>query len=130
MRDGAWLLFRVGSDPHAFAEFADAATLIRYNTRAVGRDVRGLRSGDLLYFRQDTDRSPDHLMIFIGDSRFDRAGHDWVVYHTGPQNGGPGEVRKVSLHDLAQHPSPRWRPLSANPAFVGIFRLSILESAP
>jgi uncharacterized protein YfaT (DUF1175 family) len=34
-----------------------------------------------------------------------------------------GEVRKVSLADLRAHPSPRWRPVPANPAFVGVFRL-------
>lgn len=128
MRDGAWLLFRVARNPETFAEFADAATLVRHNTRAVGRDARAARPGDLLYFRQDSGRSPDHLMIFIGDSRFDGSGRDWVVYHTGPQDGAPGEVRKVSLRDLERHPSARWRPVPANPAFVGVFRLAILES--
>lgn len=34
-----------------------------------------------------------------------------------------GEVRKVGLADLVAHPSPRWRPVPANWAFVGIFRL-------
>jgi uncharacterized protein YfaT (DUF1175 family) len=65
-------------------------------------------------------------MVFVGRSFFDGDGLDWVVYHTGPIDGGPGEVRKVRLRDLTRHPSPRWRPLPANPAFVGAYRLAVL----
>lgn len=109
-----------------YAEFADAKTLIRYNARPLGRDTRALRAGDLLYFRQPGQREPDHLMVFIGRSHFDQDGDDWVVYHTGPLDGGPGEVRKVRLATLMQHPAPRWRPLQSNPNFVGVFRLGML----
>lgn len=38
-----------------------------------------------------------------------------------------GEVRKIGLADLLAHPSPRWRPVPANPAFVGVFRLLAVE---
>jgi uncharacterized protein len=48
------------------------------------------------------------------------------VYHTGPIDDGPGEVRKVQLSTLLQHPAPRWRPLVSNPNFIGVFRLSML----
>ena len=108
------------------AEFADADTLVTLNARRLGRDVRAAQPGDLLYYRQDAADSPSHLMVFVGESRFD-AGHDWVVYHTGPDGQWPGEVRKVALHDLERHPSARWRPIAANPAFVGVFRLAILD---
>lgn len=37
----------------AFAEFADAETLWRKNTYAIGRDLGRARPGDLLFFRQD-----------------------------------------------------------------------------
>ena len=126
--DGAGLpLFRVtaGASPR-YAEFADAKTLINLNTKSLGRDVNAARPGDLLYFHQPGQREPDHVMVFVGPSHFDGDGDDWVVYHTGPIDGGPGEVRKVRLSVLAQHPAPRWRPLAANPSFVGVFRLSIL----
>jgi uncharacterized protein YfaT (DUF1175 family) len=126
-RDGAWLLFRVARDPERFAEFADAATLIRFNTRLIGRDTRAAEPGDLLYFRQEAARSPHHLMIFVGESRFDGSRRDWIVYDTGPDGSAPGEVRKVSLADLARHPSPVWRPVPGNPAFAGVFRLAILD---
>ena len=120
-------LFRVTSDSSPrFAEFADARTLINLNARRLGRDARALRPGDLLYFRQPGQREPDHLMIFVGRSHFESDGDDWVVYHTGPLDGGPGEVRKVRLSTLVQHPAPRWRPLASNPSFVGVFRLAIL----
>jgi len=120
-------LFRVSADPTPkFAEFADAKTLIHLNARSLGRDSRALRAGDLLYFRQPGQREPDHLMVFVGRSPFDSEGDDWVVYHTGPLDGGPGEVRKVRLATLAQHPAPRWRPIVSNPNFIGVFRLGML----
>jgi len=123
----AWRLFRVASQPDRFSEFADAATLIRFNARSLGRDHHALQAGDLLYFRQDQAKSPDHLMIFVGPSRFDPSRADWIVYHTGPQDGREGEMRKTSLADLTHHPAARWRPLRSNPAFVGVFRLSLLD---
>jgi uncharacterized protein len=120
-------LFRVSAEPApTYAEFADAKTLIALNTRPLGRDTRALSAGDLLYFRQPGQRDPDHLMVFVGRSHFDRDGDDWVVYHTGPLDGGLGEVRKVQLSTLTQHPAPRWRPLATNPNFVGVFRLGML----
>lgn len=122
-----WPLFRVAAAPSPkYAEFADARTLIRLNSQKVGRDTRALRPGDLLYFQQPGQTTPDHLMVYVGRSQFETEGDDWVVYHTGPVEAGPGEVRKVRLSTLAQHPSPRWRPLTSNPQFIGIYRLAAL----
>ena len=120
-------LFRItaGATPR-YAEFADAKTLINLNTKSLGRDPRAAQPGDLLYFRQPGQREPDHLMVFVGRSQFEPNGDDWVVYHTGPLDGGPGEVRKVQLSTLVQHPAPRWRPLTSNPNFIGVFRLAML----
>jgi uncharacterized protein YfaT (DUF1175 family) len=120
-------LFRITSSATPkYAEFADAKTLINLNTKSLGRDLRAARPGDLLYFRQPGQREPDHLMVFVGRSQFEPEGDDWVVYHTGPIDSGPGEVRKVQLSTLVQHPAPRWRPLVSNPNFVGVFRLAML----
>lgn len=127
VHDGAWRLFRVSTTPDRYAEFADATTLVRYNARLISRDVRAAQPGDLLYFRQEEAGSPAHLMVFVGQSRYEPTGRDWLVYHTGPDGTDPGEVRKVSLGDLARHPAPRWRPVAANPAFVGVARLAILD---
>ena len=125
--EGGWPLFRVsaGRAPR-YAEFADARTLVTLNARAMGRSVAALQPGDLLYFHQPEQSQPDHLMVFVGRSFFDPDSRDWVVYHTGPSADGPGEVRKVRLRDLQQHPSPRWRPLTSNRRFVGVFRLAAL----
>jgi uncharacterized protein YfaT (DUF1175 family) len=122
-----WPLFRVADGiPPRYAEFADARTLIRLNSRTLGRTTSALRPGDLLYFHQPSQKAPDHVMIFVGRSQFEADGDDWVVYHTGPMDDGPGEVRKVRLSTLMQHPAPRWRPVAANPQFVGAFRLDML----
>ncbi len=121
-----WPLFRIAATPQPrYGEFADAQTLVSLNARSVGRHTRALSAGDLLYFHQPGQQQPDHLMIFVGRSRFDE-GADWVVYHTGPSEDGPGEVRKVRLGDLQHHPATRWRALESNPNFVGIFRLAVL----
>jgi uncharacterized protein YfaT (DUF1175 family) len=122
-----WPLFRVNrGTPTRYAEFADARTIVSLNARPLGRHTSALRPGDLLYFRQPSQTQPDHLMVFVGRSFFDDGADDWIVYHTGALEDGPGEVRKVRLRDLLQHPSPRWRPSDANPQFIGVFRLSVL----
>lgn len=122
-----WPLFRVSAPPEVrYAEFADARTLVGLNARRVSRDPGALKPGDLLYFHQPSQSQPDHLMVFVGSSLFHPDAHDWVVYHTGPGDEGPGEVRKVRLADLAAHPAPRWRPDAGNPHFIGVFRLALL----
>jgi uncharacterized protein YfaT (DUF1175 family) len=122
-RGATWPLFRVSARPaDPYREFADAQTIVRFNTRPVSREWTAARPGDLLYFHQAGGRQPDHLMIVVGYSRFDLSASDFVVYHTGPDDNGPGEVRKVTLADLRRHPAQRWRPSIANPAFVGVFR--------
>jgi uncharacterized protein YfaT (DUF1175 family) len=124
--DGGLALFRVSdATPARYAEFADAKTIIRFNARFIGRDLTALRPGDLLYFHQSSQDEPDHLMVYVGPSAFEADGRDWVVYHTGSVPEG-GEVRKVRLADLLRHPAPRWRPVSHNASFVGVFRLEML----
>jgi uncharacterized protein len=132
------LLFRVrppaaGEDPKtAFAEFADAKTLWQFNTYFVSRDVRLARPGDLLFFRQSEQGSPYHSMIFVGRSQLLRgSGEDEgvLVYHTGPIGKSTGEMRRTTVAELLEHPSPRWRPALGNPNFLGVFRWNILREA-
>lgn len=111
----------------AFAQFADAAALLHYNTFFVSREVRAARSGDLLFYNQPGQGETYHSMLFIGRSYFEVQGTDWVVYHTGDLDGRPGEVREVEVQLLMQHPDPRWRPLAANPRFLGVYRLELLR---
>ncbi|MBA2353962.1 MAG: DUF1175 family protein [Acidobacteria bacterium] len=121
-------IFRVSDGPQARrAEFADARTILRWNAGLVSRDPGAARPGDVLAFQHAGQRLPEHLMVFVGRSVYEPDGRDWVVYHTGPDltAGAAGEMRKVRLTDLQRHPSARWRPLPANPAFLGVYRLRI-----
>jgi uncharacterized protein YfaT (DUF1175 family) len=140
-------LFRVATGPFdaadvdngSFAQFADAKTLVERNAFFFSRDSRQAQPGDLLFFRQFGQTSPWHSMIVT------RIGAEpGVVYHTGPDRGlpgepphgqgpvrgGPGEIRRVTLAELLDHPDPRWRPISANPNFLGVYRWNILRGNP
>ncbi|HXB21179.1 MAG TPA: DUF1175 family protein [Candidatus Solibacter sp.] len=130
-------LFRVRPEPdtenprQAFAEFADAKTLLQFNTYRVSRDVRLAQPGDLLFYRQLEQNSPYHSMVFVGKSHWANDGqHEAIlVYHTGPIGKAPGEMRRVGLSQLMQHPSPRWRPVPGNSNFLGVYRWNILKEA-
>ena len=112
-----------------FAEFADAYTLMQHNTFFVSRDLRQARAGDLLFYRQLEQHTPFHSMVFVGRSRLADAGADVIVYHTGPVGGQKGEMRRVTVAELMQHPSPRWRPVAGNPNFLGVYRWNILRES-
>ena len=124
----------------AFAQFADAKTLVERNAYFVSRDARAALPGDLLFYRQFGQSSPWHSMIVV------RAGAAaQVVYDTGPGHGqpgdlsphgrrpvhgDPGELRRVDLGELLDHPEPQWRPLPGNPNFLGVYRWNILRGTP
>ena len=112
-----------------FSEFADAQTLKMFNATFVGRDRQQAQPGDLLFFHQPwVQKFPYHVMIFLGEPRLaSENARDWVVYHTGASPQDAGEVKKVRLSVLDQHPNKRWRPLSSNPNFLGFYRLKILN---
>ncbi len=114
-------------DRRVFQEFADAQSLLRYNTFAVSREIRAARPGDVIFFHQPEQVEPFHVMLFVGRSHYQPEGSDWIVYHTGSVNGGPGEVRHVQASVLAGHPEPRWRPLEGNRRFLGVYRFNILR---
>ncbi len=129
-------LFRVRSGTYAgtdatdgtFAQFADARTLLGLNTHFVTRDVGAARAGDLLFYRQLEQNSPFHSMIVTATSHYGTGtSHGWAVYHTGPIGRGPGEMRRVALDDLLHHPDVRWRPVSQNSNFLGVYRWNILR---
>ena len=127
VRDGGF----VGDDLQdgAFAEFADAETLWRRNTFSMGRSLSRARPGDLLFFRQDGGRMPFHAMIFLGRSQLEPGSEQFVVYHTGPSGGSTGEIKRLSITELANYPDARWRPIASNPAFLGVYRWNILRGA-
>lgn len=124
--------FAEGDLPAKFSEFADARTLKNYNSEFITRDRRRLNQlqpGDLLFFHQPwVQKFPYHVMIFLGEARQAGEGaNDWVVYHTGSSAEDKGEVKKVRLSVLDQHPNSRWRPIERNQNFLGFYRLKILQ---
>jgi uncharacterized protein len=124
-------LFRVAPGPFraedlrngAFAQFADARTLMLRNTYLVSRDIRMAQRGDLIFYRQLEQNSPYHSMILTGSAV------ESVVYHTGPIGRTSGEMRRTSVKDLLKHPDPRWRPVATNSNFLGVYRWNILRDA-
>src|ERR1035437_3745527 len=113
----------------AFAQFADVETLWRHNTYFVGHDLYRARPGDLLFFRQDGQRMPFHAMILLGRGQIEPGNETYVVYHTGPSGRSAGEIRRVSLAQLLNYPDARWRPISANPGFLGDRKSTRLNSS-
>lgn len=118
-------LFRTASATPA--EFADASTLLRYNTHFVARDIRQARPADLLFYHQEDAASPYHSMIYLGPSQIEDAGGDYVVYHTGRLNGTRGEIRRPSVGELQNHPDPAWHLRPENPHYLGVYRWNILR---
>jgi uncharacterized protein YfaT (DUF1175 family) len=106
----------------AFAQFADAKTLVERNAYFVSRNVHEAQTGDLLFYRQFGQSSPWHSMIVAEIGPEAR-----VVYHTGPDHGLPGELRRVLISELLDHPQPQWRPVEQNPNFLGVYRWNILR---
>lgn len=112
----------------AFAQFADAETLWRHNTFAIGRNVARAHPGDLLFFRQDpAERMPFHAMIYLGRSQVEPGREQFVVYHTGPDDKSPGQIKRLMIAELLNYPDARWRPVASNPAFLGVYRWNILR---
>jgi len=110
-----------------YAQFADAHTLMQANTHLISRDIHMARPGDLLFYRQLGQNSPYHSMIVTGPENNSENGRQTVVYHTGPIGKDKGEVRRMEMTDLLQHPDARWRPVPANPNFLGVYRWNILR---
>jgi uncharacterized protein YfaT (DUF1175 family) len=127
LRPGPFL--RSDIESGAFGQFANAESLYRFNTFFVSREFAAAQRGDLLFFRRPTERMPFHTMIFIAGSQIAADRNAWVVYHTGPNADDPGEIRRLSATELLRFPDPQWRPITANPYFLGIYRWNILRSA-
>lgn len=110
--------------PEGLRHFADAQTLMRENCRRLGNTLDRAQRGDLLFYEQSDGW---HVMVYLGESQLEPDGQRYVVYHTGPVGKHPGEVRRLSVPELMNHPQPRWRPAPGNAAFRGLYRWRILE---
>ncbi len=111
----------------SFAQFADAKTLWRSNTHLVSRLLSAAMPGDLLFFNQEAGADRFHSMIYLGESQIQNDGRRYILYHTGPEGADAGEIRRPTVDELMQFPRSEWRPLAANPRFLGVFRWNILR---
>jgi len=120
----------------AFAQFADAKTLVERNAYFVSRDVRQAEPGDLLFYRQFGQSSPWHSMIVtrvggqaavVYDTGENHSPHGRRPVRGGPDHGKASELRRVALDELLDHPQPQWRPVAGNPNFLGVYRWNILR---
>jgi hypothetical protein len=96
----------------------------------VSHEIDRARPGDLLFYRQDSTRTEYHSMIYLGGSAFRAGGGRYLVYHTGPDGKDPGEIRLLSTEDLMRFPQAEWRPIPANPHFLGVYCWNILRETP
>jgi len=114
--------------PEGWRAFVKGAFLRNYSCVLIGRDTQAAKPGDLLFFSRGGARPmPDHSMAFV---RPDSDGTPVLIYHTGREQSGlsrdAGEMRRVRISDLLQHPDPDFRPLPENPAFLGVYRWRVL----
>lgn len=110
-----------------WGDFADAETLVGFNFRRIGFDPETALPGDLLVYRKALEADePYHLMMLGAHAP---GGDSVVVYHNGGE-GADGEVRVVSLRDLASAPDPVWIPDRRNPHFLGIYAWTKLRPRP
>jgi hypothetical protein len=131
-------LFRIRAGPFrpqdlkngAFAQFANAEALQRFNTFRVSRKFREAEPGDLLFFRHSAEGQRSfHSMIFLGHSQIQPSPAQYVVYDTGPDGPRMGELRRLNIFDLLRYPDPEWRPSVENERFLGLFRWNILRDS-
>jgi uncharacterized protein len=111
--------------PEGMRHFADARNLMRNNCVRVGDGLERAQPGDLLFYEQGPENW--HVMIYLGKSQLEPDGEKYVIYHTGPVMSSSGEIRRLSMSELLNHPQPRWRPVRSNFAFRGVYRWKILE---
>ena len=124
VRSGA--VFQAGGE---LRHFADAEHLLRENCHAVAREWTLAQAGDLLFYRQFSGSQPWHSMVYLARSAFDNSPGPKAVYHTGPVDGTAGDIRRPSMQELLRHPEPRWRPVSGNGNFLGVYRWNILRES-
>jgi uncharacterized protein YfaT (DUF1175 family) len=107
------------SDLSTFGAFADAETMIKFNTFLVDMDINRAKNGDILFFQDVSNPEyPYHSMIINKKSD----GKIFLLYHTGSGD----VVKRVPLSYLAK--SHNFRPVRWNKKFLGVYRLHILEN--
>lgn len=143
------LIFRSEAGPfqesdlknNIFQPVATARVLMDYNCHFKGKELDDtIQEGDLLFYKYFVDeRIVYHSMVLIkkisnpgrGKVLTNQENPDAtdgiVVYHTGPDAKSSGEVRKLRISTLNQHPDDIWHVKPNNPHFLGFYRFNILD---
>lgn len=95
--------------------YVSALALIQGNSRFIGKNLAQAIPGDMLFFDQGDEQ---HLMVWMGR---------YIAYHTGTETPTDHGLRSVAPRRLMQWRDTRWRPLSDNSNFIGVFRLAFLS---
>ncbi len=111
-------------DKFLYSSFADVKNLILYNTFFLGKDKNkiNLESGDLLFFYNPKQKLPYHSMVYLKIE-----GKEYLIYHTGPSEESPGELKLISYHSIFKVKNPAFLPIEKNDNFLGFFRWKILK---
>ncbi|HLP59021.1 MAG TPA: DUF1175 family protein, partial [Candidatus Deferrimicrobium sp.] len=115
---------------NAFQPIATARVLMDYNCTYLGKEMNDtIMEGDLLFYRYfKGERDVFHAMILVKIDTRNQEGIDGiVVYHTGPDGDQKGEVRRLRISTLNNHPDDIWHVKPNNPYFLGFYRLNILD---
>lgn len=105
------------SDESKLSTFANAYTLLKYNTGFVSRNLEDAQPGDVLFF-QHSNPVTFHSMIFTGDG---------LIYHTGPDSANdPGKIKLWKVEDYLRLMPVQWLPIQENTYFLGVYRFKIL----
>ena len=101
-----------------FHTFADAETLMKYNTSFISKNVKEARAGDLLFFHnKNASNAPYHTVIVTKNDLQATI----LLYHTGSEQG----IKRVEAGYLDS--SRNFAPREWNDYFLGVFRFLIVQ---
>ena len=101
-----------------FSIFADAESLLKYNTSFVSRNISDALMGDLLFFVRKKDGKNIYHSMIVSQNELDKI---IIIYHTGDNNN----LKRIKSDYLKN--SLIFNPISENKNFLGVYRFKILN---
>ena len=119
--------FRPSEVSNDFALSVQGSLLRTANMHFISKNIRDAKKADILFFfHPENVQMPSHSMIVMGHDPA-KPNDLLLLYHTGPDDNGPGFIKKLHASVLIRHPDPSWRPLPQNKYFLGVYRWNILD---
>jgi hypothetical protein len=106
------------SDPQSFGVFADAETLMRWNTAFVSRDLLDARPGDILFFHDPQNFGSAYHSVIVVKNDLQLP---ILLYHTGSEQG----IKRIAADYLMS--SRTFAPADWNSNFIGVHRFHIIQ---